>query len=502
RKPWAIIQLTEMLDRIMIRNQRKDIEKEVTLPPLYQKTVYLDFGYYQWLVSDIAIYSLNAILSKREGPDYLFAPKNFKSLKETVHNLWQSCLWHSVNPGLLQASHDNCVEKLHQVSLGIEDYGDENQDLVQIEQVLAHALQTNMFICMMSQHSPSYVVQGLPNLFKEKWGWLKGDHGAYIPLGQDWHDHCMMGAQQLYDAMTTVWHTKDAAQDLFVYHGSDKTLLPVQENTTHSDDGQLTFYTRNAFSDARVLSSSSVKLNYLVDQISNYQLTEKCVVFSQHANEMYEIYFALQLARIRNNTQRSNMILTFNTSDNANVMIMAVQKAAYGIDLSTATRVYFVSPVWQPAMEQQAIKRAHRIGQTKPVYVETLVIRNTIEDELLKRRNQVVQGQGLADDKENLKRGDFFADSKLRHILNHAAFVPLPPLVSQDKQTGLYYQPIQSLKTPLLFMPPQKIKSSPIVETEEVVLDIEGDQDTTDTTPSYKARQASNKKRKTVQFAS
>jgi SNF2 family DNA or RNA helicase len=88
------------------------------------------------------------------------------------------------------------------------------------------------------------------------------------------------------------------------------------------------------------------------------------------------------------------MILTFNTSENANVIIMAVQKAAYGIDLSSATRVFFVSPVWQTAMEQQAIKRAHRIGQKGPVYIETLVIRNTIEDELLKRRDQVSKGEG------------------------------------------------------------------------------------------------------------
>jgi SNF2 family DNA or RNA helicase len=87
--------------------------------------------------------------------------------------------------------------------------------------------------------------------------------------------------------------------------------------------------------------------------------------------------------------KRSQTIMTFNTSDNANVMIMAVQRAAYGIDLSSASRVYFCSPVWQAAMEQQAIKRAHRIGQTKPVFVEILVIRHSIEDALLKRRNVV-----------------------------------------------------------------------------------------------------------------
>jgi SNF2 family DNA or RNA helicase len=88
----------------------------------------------------------------------------------------------------------------------------------------------------------------------------------------------------------------------------------------------------------------------------------------------------------QSNSERSQTILTFNTSDNTNVIIMSVQVAAYGIDLSSASRVYFVSPVWQTAMEQQAIKRAHRIGQTKPVYVETIVIRSSIEENMLKRR--------------------------------------------------------------------------------------------------------------------
>lgn len=49
-KPWAITKVTEMMARVMVRNQRMDMEKEVTLPPLYQKIVYLDFDYYQWMV--------------------------------------------------------------------------------------------------------------------------------------------------------------------------------------------------------------------------------------------------------------------------------------------------------------------------------------------------------------------------------------------------------------------------------------------------------------------
>ncbi|CEP16924.1 hypothetical protein [Parasitella parasitica] len=527
-KPWAITKLSSIMERAMVRNQRIDMEKEITLPPLHQTTVYLDFDYYQWIAHNcqIAMISLNAILSRREGPDYLFTAKNHKALRETVFNLWQSCLWHSVDLRLLQMAHDNCIEKCLDVEQGRSDYGDENKDLIEIREVLSYALGDRMFVCMMSQHSPSYVVQGLPTLFKETWGWLKGDHGAYEPLGTlPWDDHCVICATQVFETMDLIIATKnDEDKGLFVYNGSDQTLTSVYEfemnkrkkkhaelmalkktkkkkarkmlpgnngsNVSHimkaasyikmndndedkkrdvDQEEQLTYYTKNAFSDARVLSSSSVKINYLVNQVCKYQLTEKCIIFSQQYNEMYEIYLALELARVRvlmyqdnklNNAQRSQMILTFNTSDNANVIIMAVQKAAYGIDLSSATRVFFVSPVWQTAMEQQAIKRAHRIGQTKDVYIETLVIRNTIEDELLKRRDQVQTGD-VEQDKENLKRGDFFADSKLRNILNHAHFVPLPNSVHKNAETGKYQQKIVPLDEPLYFVANKIISNEP-----------------------------------------
>lgn len=371
-KPWAITKLTNIMERTMVRNQRIDMEKEVTLPPLHQNTVYLNFGYYQWIAHNcqIAMIGLNAILSKREGPDYLFTAKNHKALRETVFNLWQSCLWHSVDFKLLQMAYDNCTEKCLDVERGTSDYGDENKDLVRIRQVLFHALDDKMFVCMMGQHAPSYVVQGLPPLFRETWGWLKGDHGVYEPLGTlPWDDHCVVSAERVFEAMDAIIAAKnDDTKDLFVYDGSNQTLVSVQEfeaskkkkNHTQEmatrknkanvsgkalpvggkrsssstlaeeipymkmdeDDGeedqqqphsQLTYYTRNAFSDARVLSSSSVKINYLVNQICKYQETEKCIIFSQHYNEMYEIYLALELARVRVLMYQDNKLVKQNS---------------------------------------------------------------------------------------------------------------------------------------------------------------------------------------------
>ncbi len=68
---------------------------------------------------------------------------------------------------------------------------------------------------------------------------------------------------------------------------------------------------------------------------------------------------------------------------------MDIRQASHGLHIAAANRIYIVNPIWQPSVEAQAIKRAHRIGQTKPVYVETLVLRGTLEDRMLKRRKEM-----------------------------------------------------------------------------------------------------------------
>jgi hypothetical protein len=58
---------------------------------------------------------------------------------------------------------------------------------------------------------------------------------------------------------------------------------------------------------------------------------------------------------------------------------METKVAAHGLNVTAASRVFFLNACWQKTVERQAIKRAHRIGQTKEVFVETLVLKDTIE---------------------------------------------------------------------------------------------------------------------------
>lgn len=68
---------------------------------------------------------------------------------------------------------------------------------------------------------------------------------------------------------------------------------------------------------------------------------------------------------------------------------MDVKHAAFGLNISSASRIYFVNPVCRPNIEAQAIKRAHRIGQTRKVFVETLLLKGTIEEKMHERAKRM-----------------------------------------------------------------------------------------------------------------
>lgn len=59
-----------------------------------------------------------------------------------------------------------------------------------------------------------------------------------------------------------------------------------------------------------------------------------------------------------------------------------------GVTLTAANNVVFYDNDWNPTMDAQATDRAHRIGQTRDVYVYQLVTKNTIEDRIVKRAEQ------------------------------------------------------------------------------------------------------------------
>lgn len=81
-------------------------------------------------------------------------------------------------------------------------------------------------------------------------------------------------------------------------------------------------------------------------------------------------------------TDRQQVIDGFRGGD-ANVFLISLRAGGFGLNLTEADYCFVLDPWWNPAAEQQAVDRAHRIGQTRPVMVYRMVAKDTIEQKVM-----------------------------------------------------------------------------------------------------------------------
>ncbi|CAI7827320.1 unnamed protein product, partial [Closterium sp. NIES-53] len=123
------------------------------------------------------------------------------------------------------------------------------------------------------------------------------------------------------------------------------------------------------------------------------QLRVKSVVFSQFTRMLDLVYERLQAAgikccRLDGRTKlslREKAIAEFNRvdDDSPTVFLVGLRAAGVGLNLTAASRVFLLEPWWNPAVEQQAMDRVHRIGQENPVDVVRMVAADSIEERML-----------------------------------------------------------------------------------------------------------------------
>ena len=105
-------------------------------------------------------------------------------------------------------------------------------------------------------------------------------------------------------------------------------------------------------------------------------------------------------------TQREVEIQKFQNDDDCRIFLISLKAGGIGLNLTAADYVYIVDPWWNPAVEQQAIDRTHRIGQTKNIFAYRLVCKDTIEEKMLvlQERKRALASDLVSEDNALLKK--------------------------------------------------------------------------------------------------
>ncbi|MBN9296513.1 MAG: DEAD/DEAH box helicase [Filimonas sp.] len=152
----------------------------------------------------------------------------------------------------------------------------------------------------------------------------------------------------------------------------------------------------------------SVKLEELGREITENISNHKALVFSQFLGMLGLIKEKLKELGVdyeyfdgsTSAPDREKAIQRFQSDENCRVFLISLKAGGVGLNLTAADYVYIVDPWWNPAVEQQAIDRTHRIGQTKNIFAYRMICKDTVEDKilLLQEKKRALAADLITDD--------------------------------------------------------------------------------------------------------
>ncbi|KAI0414745.1 SNF2 family N-terminal domain-containing protein [Xylaria grammica] len=149
-------------------------------------------------------------------------------------------------------------------------------------------------------------------------------------------------------------------------------------------------------------SSFSTKLSTVVENVVRSGSGTKSIIFSYWTSTLDILSRLLsevglpyrQVDGRTSYARRSEGLKAFKEDPQVLVLLMSIESGAVGLNLTVASNVHLVEPQWNPAVEEQAIARALRMGQTREVTIIRYVAKNTVEQniiELQKKKRQIAK---------------------------------------------------------------------------------------------------------------
>jgi non-specific serine/threonine protein kinase len=165
--------------------------------------------------------------------------------------------------------------------------------------------------------------------------------------------------------------------------------------------------------EAEKFPNHSIKLEELAREITENISNHKALIFSQFLGMLALIKAKLTELGVKFEyfdgstapPDREKAIQSFQADDSVRVFLISLKAGGVGLNLTAADYVYIVDPWWNPAVEQQAIDRTHRIGQTKNIFAYRMICKDTIEDKILQlqEKKRMLAKELIADDASFVK---------------------------------------------------------------------------------------------------
>jgi SNF2 family DNA or RNA helicase/uncharacterized Zn finger protein len=133
----------------------------------------------------------------------------------------------------------------------------------------------------------------------------------------------------------------------------------------------------------------SVKLEEITREIEENASNHKILVFSQFVKMLDLVRAQLEKNKLAyeyldgTTKDRGARVRRFQNDPDCKVFLISLKAGGVGLNLTEADYVYLIDPWWNPAVEQQAIDRTHRIGQQKKVFAYKMICKDTVEEKIL-----------------------------------------------------------------------------------------------------------------------
>ena len=198
--------------------------------------------------------------------------------------------------------------------------------------------------------------------------------------------YCELDSEQrkFYDELRA--HYRHSLLDQVQSHGLAKSKMHVLEALLRLRQAAC----HPALLDAKQPIDASAKVETLLDRLDELREEgHKALVFSQFTSLLAIVRKRLDESGVRYEyldgatRDRKAPVDNFQNDPECGLFLISLKAGGLGLNLTAAEYVFLLDPWWNPAVEAQAVDRAHRIGQTRPVFAYRLIARDTVEEKVL-----------------------------------------------------------------------------------------------------------------------